>query len=708
MSFTVYPSLQFNDAYAQPSDQVNGRRLVVTFDTTNIYVRTVDDYFTDNTLLPSVPVIVQIQGTTLESPLYENFSFNRSGDSVTGSLHFTSFTGVSIIQGNKIFLGSSFGAVGVKEYLPLSAFDGYEQSFLQVSAYGSGVFLFADAYGDAYNPGFGEYEFEYASPLQIGLNTAPETIFIGNNAELNNAANGIMDEVKITSATATKTRTRELAGSYDVSIEATSPIFSEPDAKTLVLLHLDNNTNMLIDALRDPLDSANLTDSVLATIISLKNNRARFINYVDSLNISGSIVEESLDTRPLSWQLFDLVSALNKMVNSAKYYKLSGKYMPSEIIVNNNFSFAAVFSGNEYFIEKPGLIHNNQGSIELWIAPLFNILGDLKRRIYLDAINHAIIGASGNFTSVNANLIKLPNNIIAQHINSIHIYNDIGVTNEFDFSEFSALSGDGTTITLSEPLPFNSTRVIVDYVPLSASNDRLTLFKDEDSNLVFSISANGTLYHISHDISDWQKNEWHRVMITWKANDKNNLDHINMYVDGTQSTIIKYGQGFLFNTFKFKQEQQININTKIIPQNIQFIGTIDKLYIGSSFSNTQAGMCRLSNIRVSFIERLPVIDARGFKIDFDFDGGSKSATPSIQDAFTSYLEDFDPSAGYVEHFATAQNASAGAHDLRVIVRDNFNLVRGVGNGQTERLLRELIKIIKPAEARARISVITND
>jgi len=114
----------------------------------------------------------------------------------------------------------------------------------------------------------------------------------------------------------------------------------------------------------------------------------------------------------------------------------------------------------------------------------------------------------------------------------------------------------------------------------------------------------------------------------------------------------------------------------------------------------------MSNLRVSFIERQPVIDARGFKIDFDFDGGSKSATPEIFDNFTTYLEDFNPKAGFITNFASAEDPVGGAHDLRIVVRDNFHLVRGVNNGQTERLLRELIKIIKPAEARTRISLTT--
>lgn len=708
MTFISYPQLSFADAYSQPSDNTNGRRLSVVFDSTNIYTRPSDGYFSDSSETASIPVVVTIHGTTFEGATTEAFSFNESGQSVNGSLHFTTFTSVSI-TGNKVFSGVSYGAVEVKEQLPISIYDdGNNTPYVQTTAYGSGIFIVEDAYGATIDTGYGQYEFEYAAPFQIDLTTAPDKIYIGNSSDLQHAADGIMDEVKITSATATKTRTRLLSGSYDISVEAQSPIFSEPDAKTLVLMHLDDNTQSIIDDLRDPLDEANLSDSMLATIVSLRNDKIDFINYVNSLNITGTIVDESVDTRSLAEQLFDLVSVLNTTTNSAKYYELSGNYFPSEIIVNNNFQYAGVFSGEEYFIEKPDLINNEQGSIELWIAPLSNLLGDFKRKIYLDSVNHSVIGTNGQLLSITANLIKLPNNIVAKYINSIRLAGIAGQSITFDFAEFATLSGDGTTIVLNETLPLNNTPVIIDFIPLTASNDRLTLFKDEDSNLIFSISASGTLYQISRDISDWKKNEWHRVMITWKTNDKNNLDALNMYVDGIAEQVIKYGEGFLFNTFTFKQEHQINVNTKIIPQNIQFIGSLDRLYIGTDFSGSQSGMCRMSNLRVSFIERPPVIDARGNKVDFDFDGGSKSATPETQDSFTSYLEDFNPESKYITNFAMAQNPAAGAHDLHIIVRDNFNLVRGVDNGQVERLLRELIKIIKPAEARTRISISTNN
>lgn len=728
-SFVAYPKLQLTDAYSQPSDGYYGRRLTVTFDSSNIYT-TSDGYFSAPDMTTPVPVVIRITGTFMEinNPVpYEDFTINLPGQSAAGMLHFTQIKTVVVMDGYKIHNVTPYGVIEVKETLPINYFDNSQQNpYVSFTAYGGGFFLFEttikqlDGYSDGYytfnqnldgyksvDPGYGQYEFSYGAPFQMPLLTAPEILYIGNNQTLSNSANGIMDEIKITSATATKTRTRKLAGSYDISVEATSPVSSEPDAKTLVLLHMDDNSQSIVDALRAPLDTANLSDSQLSTIVSLRNDEESFIDYVNSLDITGSIVDESVDTRPLSEQLYDLVTVLNGTVNSAGYYRIAGNYFPSEITVNGNFKYAAVFSGEEYFIEKPGLINNGQGSIELWIAPLNNLLGDFNRKVYLDSINHAVIGQNGNVISITANLIQLPNNIVAQQINSITLAGAAGQTSTLDFSEFAFLSGNGKSITLTQNLPSSNTAVIIDYIPLTTSNDRLSLFKDEDSNLVFAISASGTLYQISTDISDWKRNEWHRVMITWKTNDKNSLDHLNMYVDGKESTIIKYGQGFLFDTFSFKQEFQVNVNTKVIPQNIQFVGTLDKLYLGTDYAGNQSANCRMANVRVSFIERQPVVDARGFKIDFDFDGGSKSATPETMDSFTSYLENFDPKAGFVTNFATAQDPVAGAHDLSITVRDYFNLVRGVDNGQIERLLRELIKIISPAEARTRISIVTN-
>lgn len=728
-SFTPYPKLQFADAYSAPSDGYYGRRLSVMFDSTNIY-ETTDGYFSDSGMSTKIPVLLNVYGETSEINLdgYETFAFDKPGNNVIGNLHFTTFTDIKFLPSNKIQIADAYGVVEVTEALPINYFDdGYDTPYTKFTNYGNGIFLFNTALKklDGYNQvsintakndgyftfnnldgysdidlGFGKFVFNYSGPFKAPIITPPKKIYIGNSIELLNAADGVMDEIKITSATATKTRTRKLNGSYDISVDATSPVFNEPDAKTLTLLHMDDNYKSIINAIRDPLDSLNLSDSILANIVSLRSDRTLFINYVNSLNISGSIVEGVADTRPLSEQLFDLVTVLNVTNDSSGYYKLSGNYFPSEITVNNNFKHAAIFSDENFFIEKAGLINNNEGTIEVWIAPLFNLLGDFNRRVYFDSIEHAIIGKNGQLISTNANLIKLPNNIIARQINSVRLFNG----DEFDFIDGAILSQDGKTIVLSRELPSNETAIIIDYIPLTASNDRLSLFKNESGDLVFAISAGGILYQTSKNISEWQKNEWHRIMVTWKTNDRNSLDHLNMYVDGTKIAIIKYGEGYLFNTFLFKQEAQVTISSKIIPQNIKFNGSLDRLYIGADYSGNKNAMCRMSNLRVSYIERQPITDSAGNFIDSDFNGGSKSATPEISDAFTSYLEDFDPKNKFIVNFATIQDSTAGAHDLHVTVRDSFNLVRGVGDGKVERLLRELLKVIKPAEARLKISI----
>lgn len=707
MTFTAFPTPQVADTIAQPSDGYVGRTLSVTFDTANIYTRAIDGYFSDSSMISAFPVIITLHGTTAEGPLLEDFYFAISGETINGNLHFQTFTNITI-DGYKIRINDAYGAVEVKEILPVNYYDdGYNTPFAQFTAYGNGIFLYSAKDNDGYDKdlGFGAYEFQYAAPFIITPPTSPDTLFIGNNHELKYAADGIIDEVKITTAMATKARTREVFGGYDISVEATSPISNEPDAKTLVLLHLDDNTENIIDNLREPLDSANLSDSILSQIVALRNDKQTFINYVNSLNITGTIVDGVIDNRIFSEQLYDLVGSLNIIINSANYFKLAGNFLPSELIVNNNFKYAAVFSGESYAIEKPGLINNNTGSIELWIAPLQNLLGDFNRKVYLDAVNHNILGNDGKLFSTNTTTITLPNNITAKYINSIRLLDE---NNVFNFADNAVLTSNGNIIILNLPLPQVNTQIVIDYIPSTAANDRLTLFKDEDSNLIFSISASGLLYQTSHDISNWKKNEWHRIMLTWKTNDKNYLDKLRMFVDGIESEIIKYGQGFLFNTFVFKQEHQIDINTKIVPQNIQFVGLLDKLYIGSDCLNKYNSMSRISNLRVSFIERQPVIDAHGFLIDFDFDGGTKSATPEIFDQFTTYLEDFNPGNRFINDFASIQNPDGAAHDLHIIVRDLFHLVRGVDDGKIEKLLRELLKIIKPAEARMRTTITTNN
>lgn len=701
-TYTVLPQLTFADGYAQPSDKLNGRKIIVNFDSSNI-ATDADGYYTSSVILgvcSSNPTVAQ-----------ESFNFIYTGQSLTSTSHFTSLSNI-IINATKINTNDYYGVVNIKELLPLSQTDndGYTNKVL---AFGSGIFVI-DGYGsyDSYgafsgregygDPGTGTYQFDYLSPLHIPLNSIKNDLTIGNNLLLNNSFDGVLDEIKLTSATAIKSRNRVLSGSYDISAEAKSPISQVPDAKTSVLLHCDDNTASIVDAIRDPLDMANLTDTQLETIVNLRNNKTLFIDFVNSLQITGDIIEGSGSTLSLAEQLYLLVSSLNNLSNSANYYRIAGSFFPSEINVNNNFNSSASFVGETYSINKAGLINNKNGSIELWLAPMFNVFGDLKTRVYFDIFSHNVIGDDGSLTALSPRIIKLPFNIKAQKILSVKLYNT-KVAN-FEFSQNCQLSSNGNVIVLDQSLPADNSQIIIDYIPVGVSNDRITLFKNGGGQLVFAMTAGKTTYTLSRDISSWQKDSWHRVLLTWTTNTKNSLDSIHMFVDGNETTTIKYGEGFLYGTFIFGQENLTTTTSKIIAQNIPLSDAFDVINVGTDYAGSSPAMARLSNLRISYITRQPIIDIRGSIKDADYAGGAASASPVVADPFTTLLEDFTPDAQYITKFASIPGQNTGQYDATIEVRDEFNLIKGVDNGLIEKMVKKLIKLAAPAHIRAKIVI----
>src|SRR5690606_23548251 len=76
-----------------------------------------------------------------------------------------------------------------------------------------------------------------------------------------------------------------------------------------------------------------------------------------------------------------------------------------------------------------------------------------------------------------------------------------------DFSVGHKLSADGSKIFLAEPLPGAKVDVVVSYIPLGSQGDRVSVLKNQHSQLVFAITANGVDNVIASDIN-WKKNTW--------------------------------------------------------------------------------------------------------------------------------------------------------------------------------------------------------
>lgn len=704
MNYTTYPQQTWSDVFSQPSDTDNGRRLCVYFDTENI--AKIDGYFTD-------PVVVRISGPNDDNSNEELFEFTYAPQTLIGETRFKGITNIEV-SGTKINNAEPYGIVEIKELLDISTgdygADGYDPGFVddnvaQVIGYGNGIFVIANADGYAVDTGYGQYNFEYNSPLSIRLGAVQGQLTIGNSARLDCAADAVLDDIKLSSVMATSS----LGGgytSYSISSDANRPAAILPDQSTLVLLNCEDNSYDILNAIRDSLESAKLSDSVLEAIVSLRNNRDEFIKYVDSLNITGSIVIEAIDDRPVSAQLFDLVHSLNVLKDSSIKKTITTDFIPSDITVNENFDGAAVFSGIPFKIEKPNLI-TKEGSIDLWISPLHNLYGDFKKRVFFDIVSDRMIGEDGSLVSLTDTMIPIPQGIKMAEILSIKPYGRESVENNVDYSENAIIAADGNYILLDNALPSKNAKVVVHFIPTSATSDRLVLYKDENSRIVVALTANGTTYTLSRNISHWKKDEWHKILITWKtgtkALNKINNDSLHMYLDGFEANIAKYGEGYLFNQLKFGFAAKVSPAQKVNSKDIKLSDELNKIYVGNLYSGNLPAMARMANLRISGKQIEPFIDARGYRRDPSFNSSPSATTPVTLEPETIVLEDFIGSK-IIERYASVSDSDTARYDINMIVNDKFKLVRGVNDGLVERIMKQTIKAAKPAHARIKVSI----
>lgn len=369
--------------------------------------------------------------------------------------------------------------------------------------------------------------------------------------------------------------------------------------------------------------------------------------------------------------------------NSAKFYiSFDKKFIQSGNSINANFNQSLFIDNDPIIIDNDGVLNNNSGTVEFWVSPKYDTINDPKIRYYFDATSFEEIEVN----SISKNIIILPNRVL-----SIHSVLFNGTNYECN------LLKDQKTIVLSKPLPYEKTSLKVFYLPLNLNGDRISIYKDIFGKIVFEIIANKEIFQLKSPIV-WDRNSWHRVSATFTCNNLKTLDKMELFIDGNESGIIKFGSGLLFgqgNVFGQSYSGPTSITGNFI-----FTDPINEIYLGSDFRKTNICQSRIDNLRISNIQRI-FWNIAGQKKDLNYNQNLKNVYPVVEDLYTTYLLDFNSLVEENNDLAVIRNETGGLFNFTLDIIDSFDILSG--NQKVKQITESLIKLFKPARSKVKIN-----
>lgn len=713
-----------------------GRYLTLVFESDNVKFCDFDGYadgYQDG-YLDGQDNTITIYGTTIDGVNEETFFINHSGE-FAGEKLFTSF---DRIEGRIIIADPDYfelGTISVKESDNIFTqnnggdyceIDDYVNGHLILTVVGSsGTTPFE------LHPGY--YTLDYPAFLTINLPNLGDKLFIGSDFNSRQQFGGVIDEFRIISEMSSDTRTTELdtSGTRSVTNDYNKSVPFCPDSQTFTLIPFNNPIDLQRRRLRNTifLDKINnvkykLNNNQQEKLLSVVNNSTEFISQM--INYGFNITDATKT-------FFEVSKAEGGPIfNEAEYYQNFVEFPQSENSVNDSFGNSANFVEGSGIIIKndAGQFRRNEGTIEFWVSPLIDTAIDNEARYYVDiySVNRARV------LSKSSTVIELPtptNKIIdikliqnTQEFSSYFTTDEVdqilfdeisrsditgrltgGTGTQKNFSINSKLSADGNKIFLSEGLPAANTDVIVTYVPLDSSGDRFSIFKNESSQIVFGITAEGIDNVVLADI-DWKKNTWHRIMCTYKTN--SGFDVMRIFVDGVEGSYIRYGTGLLYGSnLVFNQFIQGEGQARGLEFNIELQDEFKLIAIGSDIFGDKSARGRMDNLRFSRVIRDAVRDSAGSFIDINFSENSNTNHPVVEDDATTLMMDFDASLEKIDKFATIIDSKNGIFNFDITIMDNFDRIIGVEDGLVEDLIVELVNRLKPAHANALVKFVKN-
>lgn len=361
-------------------------------------------------------------------------------------------------------------------------------------------------------------------------------------------------------------------------------------------------------------------------------------------------------------------------------------FIQTSASVNSNFEKALLITEKPYVIDNAGILPlNHSGTIEFWISPRYDVPNDPTLRYYFDAY-----GATVEETvSLTRNTIKTSGRI--SEIVSIKVANS-----DKDISGDATIRSDSRTVQLKQSLPYQNTPVVISYIPTGVSGNRFSIYKDPYGFISLSVIVDDQEFKISQYVS-WARQTWHRIMVTFDFNNRDNEDQIRMFIDGEEGGTIKFGQGFKFGQgLVFGQRG----GDSPLTSDINFADSINQLFLGGDYLGKHTAYASFDNVKFSNIAKSPALVA-GQSKDLNFNSNIDVVLPAIEDLYTTKIINFDTEIVKKKDFAILHDEAYGIFNFTLNVIDSFGYVSG--NAQVKQILETLIDILKPAVSKAKIN-----
>ena len=380
--------------------------------------------------------------------------------------------------------------------------------------------------------------------------------------------------------------------------------------------------------------------------------------------------------------------------NDASFYKIANKnFLQSSSSVNENFSQSLVISDKPYIFENVGNLSTfSEGTIEFWVSPKFDTYNDPNIRYYIDATSTK----EEEVTSLTSTLVKIKG--YTKDILYVRLATD-NLNTGVNYFDGGVLLGDGQTIKLGKPLPGQTTKLKISYIPVGFNGDRISIFKDRFGFLTFNVKASGIDYQVRQPIF-WQKNSWHRIKALFKFNRVDNRDEIRLFVDGRESGTIRYGQGLLFGQGFVYGQGSVGQNLAKLITDINFKDVINKIAIGSTYNNINIADARFDNLKISNSYINPIL-CSGLYIDENYQSNIDNVLPVIEDLYTLTLLNFDTLVEKNTEFTIVRDKSYGIFNFILNVIDSFKIIES--SEKNKQMLEDLIRALKPATSKVQIN-----
>lgn len=698
----------------------SGRYLTINFDSDNVVFCNDEDGYLDEDALNQITVY----GETVDGSNEETFIVRGNG-MVPGS---KLFKDVVKITGSIYIIDEDHEpcVIELVESNPITVSDAGGES-AEIFRYSNGSFTLSTAGSSGFHPFElhpGDYNLSYPAFMRIGLRNVGDRAYVGCDRDGKFQFGGTIDELRIITEMSNDTRPTQsdTDGTRSVTEDFLSPNPHCPDDQTLLLAHFDDPIALQARRLRRK-EFLNIDDNFKFKLdLGDRESLLRYIN--DENKFVSTMARMGYELGSARETYIECHNAEGGPLFNEALLKRSGDMLIGKNSVNDSFGMSARFADTQPLVINNRMSHfrRGEGTIEFWVSPILDTLGDEADRYYVDIYS----ATRKRVKSFSPTIIDLPtpaNDIVgiqllqktsefskfytqdeADKVLFDEVYrSDVtgrltgGTGVQKDFAAGAKLSADGKRLFLKEALPGANVDVAIAYIPLDSAGDRVSIYKNERSQVVFSITANGTTNLVCKDV-DWNRNTWHRIMCTYRTNSTS--DTMRLFVDGSESGYITYGQrGVVYGTgFVYGQTSGSDNASRKTNYNIKLGDDFRLISVGSDIFEKKTALSRMDNLRFSRSMRSTFKDPSGEYIDPNYSTNTDTVMPVVSDDSTTMILNFEKDSKN-DLYATVVDPARGIFNFDIEIEDGFGKI---DNDEVEDLIVELVDTLKPAHSNALI------